>query len=271
MADGIEHIPALESKPKRIYGKWTRHNANCIEAIRLGKTMFDPGEPCENGHLAKRLVAGGSCVQCRQNKRPSQKKKGPRKMPEGDYWIRDSLARAEARSLGQINFIPEKPCKHGHMAPRSVRSGECTDCTTGRVLAWGKTEYGKIRKKVAYVKLYSDEKNRVSRVRKDKYRRDRDEEGDYLKYARKRRGLPAPTRPRPPLCECCSTPSNRRLALDHCHVTGEFRGWICCKCNSGIAYLGDTLDAAWKAVAYLEMAVLQQQLIKNTLVDSESL
>lgn len=36
------------------------------------------------------------------------------------------------------------------------------------------------------------------------------------------------------LCESCSKPEScyingkiKRLALDHCHATGEFRGWLC--------------------------------------------
>lgn len=72
-------------------------------------------------------------------------------------------------------------------------------------------------------------------------------------YHHKRKGLIA-TRPRPDLCECCGGPPIRDqvLHLDHCHITGKFRGWICMKCNSAIGQLGDTLTGAQKAVKYLE-------------------
>ncbi len=65
-------------------------------------------------------------------------------------------------------------------------------------------------------------------------------------------GCPEPTRPEPTHCECCGNlPGNRAMHLDHCHVTGAFRGWLCTKCNSGIGMLGDNSDGIEKASAYL--------------------
>lgn len=68
-------------------------------------------------------------------------------------------------------------------------------------------------------------------------------------------GLPEPIRPRPGACECCGRKSTKKaLHLEHCHLTGKFRGWVCFQCNTGIALLGDTLGAVRRAVAYLERA-----------------
>lgn len=64
--------------------------------------------------------------------------------------------------------------------------------------------------------------------------------------------LPAPTRPEPALCECCGQPNRRAMALDHCHATGKFRGWLCDSCNMGLGKLGDTVDALERALAYLK-------------------
>lgn len=70
------------------------------------------------------------------------------------------------------------------------------------------------------------------------------------------RGYPVPTRPRPDFCECCGrAPEGRGLALDHCHITGIFRGWLCATCNMGIGALGDTLEAVTAAVGYLKRSV----------------
>lgn len=68
------------------------------------------------------------------------------------------------------------------------------------------------------------------------------------------RGLPAPTRPEPEKCECCGGPqtNGRSIALDHSHVTGKFRGWLCNPCNLAIGMLGDTIDGVRRAVRYLE-------------------
>jgi hypothetical protein len=40
--------------------------------------------------------------------------------------------------------------------------------------------------------------------------------------------------------------------LDHCHVTGRFRGWLCHACNTGLGELGDDVASVRRALAYLE-------------------
>ena len=66
---------------------------------------------------------------------------------------------------------------------------------------------------------------------------------------RKLRGLPLATRPMPELCErgC----GRKATALDHCHATGIFRGWLCHRCNAGIGLLGDTAEALQQSLDYL--------------------
>lgn len=72
---------------------------------------------------------------------------------------------------------------------------------------------------------------------------------------RRRDGLPEPTRPCPQLCECCGRlPGKRAMHLDHCHITDEFRGWLCGRCNKGIGALGDTISGLKSALKYLERA-----------------
>ena len=64
-----------------------------------------------------------------------------------------------------------------------------------------------------------------------------------------------PTRPMPTLCECCRRPARGRwkvLHLDHDHVTGHFRGWLCNGCNLGLGLIGDTLESAEALVGYLK-------------------
>lgn len=80
-------------------------------------------------------------------------------------------------------------------------------------------------------------------------------------YSRGKQGLPPPTRPSPATCELCGEPERRvtngrrhSLALDHCHETGIFRGWLCFKCNCALGKFGDSLAGLRRAVAYLEKA-----------------
>ena len=51
------------------------------------------------------------------------------------------------------------------------------------------------------------------------------------------------------VCEVCGSTS--KLCYDHDHTTGEFRGVLCGKCNSGIGLLGDTEQGVQQALNYL--------------------
>ena len=54
------------------------------------------------------------------------------------------------------------------------------------------------------------------------------------------------------VCQCCGKTSDRKLVVDHCHETNQFRGLICHSCNKGIGKLGDCLEGVLKAVHYLK-------------------
>jgi len=57
-------------------------------------------------------------------------------------------------------------------------------------------------------------------------------------------------------CECCGVDAKDlkegRLNLDHCHVTGEYRGHLCGSCNRGLGMLGDNLAGVQLALDYLK-------------------
>jgi len=55
-------------------------------------------------------------------------------------------------------------------------------------------------------------------------------------------------------CESCGKPVEKNWQLDHCHETGEFRGWLCKQCNTGLGNLGDDLPSLLKTIKYLERA-----------------
>lgn len=86
-------------------------------------------------------------------------------------------------------------------------------------------------------------------------------------YSQRYRGLPEPTRPEPIHCECCGRAPmrNGRLELDHDHVTGAFRGWLCHRCNLGIGNLQDSRAGIRLADEYLERAECQttQQILPS--------
>lgn len=107
------------------------------------------------------------------------------------------------------------------------------------------------REKAGPRKRVSEEhkKQAQRRAQKKYYEKNR----ERRKLARwKRLGLPEPTRPMPGLCECCKRPlEGKALALDHDHVSGKFRGWLCVNCNTAIGKLGDSIGGLKAAITYL--------------------
>lgn len=68
----------------------------------------------------------------------------------------------------------------------------------------------------------------------------------------KRKGLVAPY-PEPKQCESCGR-GGERLCLDHCHLTGLFRGWICHKCNTALGLLEDSPEGVSRLLRYITVA-----------------
>jgi hypothetical protein len=54
-------------------------------------------------------------------------------------------------------------------------------------------------------------------------------------------------------CGICRKPcsTGRKLAIDHDHETGEFRGWLCLSCNAGLGQFKDNQDLLLAAIDYL--------------------
>jgi hypothetical protein len=62
--------------------------------------------------------------------------------------------------------------------------------------------------------------------------------------------------PRPELCDLCRQPGSKLgIMFDHCHQTGQFRGWLCHGCNAGLGSFRDDPDLLRKAIAYLERII----------------
>jgi hypothetical protein len=55
-------------------------------------------------------------------------------------------------------------------------------------------------------------------------------------------------------CDICDgVPDGRwkKLNIDHCHTTGNFRGMLCSSCNRAIGYFKDNVDLLQKTISYL--------------------
>ena len=87
------------------------------------------------------------------------------------------------------------------------------------------------------------------------YARHADKQREEHRAYHNRRNLGLATRPRPLLCEGCGQPPKAKaLEWHHDHASGEFRAWLCRKCNTGFGFLGDTLESAQRVLDNLKRA-----------------
>ncbi len=152
------------------------------------------------------------------------------------YGLRMELtSRQQALRDGLKRYYTGKSCKHGHYAERIIGNGTCVECIAAYQRLWYKKNPEKIKASAA--KWRQANRERVRRLERERRRR--------------KVGMPAPTRPDPGICENCEQSGDRSLALDHCHRTGKFRGWLCFKCNAAIGALGDNIEGLQRAIDYL--------------------
>jgi Recombination endonuclease VII len=50
---------------------------------------------------------------------------------------------------------------------------------------------------------------------------------------------------------CGDKQEDKRLCVDHCHLTGRIRGLLCSRCNQGIGLLRDNADIMLSAIKYI--------------------
>jgi len=76
--------------------------------------------------------------------------------------------------------------------------------------------------------------------------------GDRVKELKKKHPKPDPKTFQCPICERKGFSWKMGATLDHDHKTGNFRGWICNKCNSALGFFEDDINYVRRSVNYLE-------------------
>lgn len=73
-------------------------------------------------------------------------------------------------------------------------------------------------------------------------------------------------RPRPDNCEVCEKPGV--ICFEHDHESGAFRGWLCTRCNSTLAYAYESPKTLRKLAAYLEAAARPKRLTNRKIKET---
>lgn len=56
------------------------------------------------------------------------------------------------------------------------------------------------------------------------------------------------------VCGVSEKKCNSKLAMDHCHLTGNFRGWLCRNCNAALGFMKDSPKTIIALAGYVEYA-----------------
>ncbi|RVN04091.1 endonuclease domain-containing protein [Sinorhizobium meliloti] len=87
--------------------------------------------------------------------------------------------------------------------------------------------------------------------KRESYRRNKHKHlpkiNESSKQINQKRREASATRARSPVCEVCGEQNSRSgnpsaTCWDHNHATGEFRGWLCARCNMVLGRVGDSSE-----------------------------
>ena len=150
--------------------------------------------------------------------------------------------------------------KHGEGFINMTGSATCTDCNltkTNNNFTFYKNRVNPITKLCLYTNKKCHDCIKNYNIHKKKSEKE-------LKDNNITR--PIPSLESPYHCDNChkAITTTRTIQLDHCHITGKFRGWLCKECNISLGNLGDSIEGLFQTVIYLNKT---QQIPKETLIE----
>ena len=126
--------------------------------------------------------------------------------------------------LAISNFVKSKTTKSGYR-------GICKSCFNA---------YYQTRRKEKYELVRSYERKfHFERRLKHEYGMSKD---DYTRLLQTTKGK----------CQICLL--EKKLVIDHCHVSGKVRGMLCTNCNTALGHFKDKTTVLKNAITYLERA-----------------
>lgn len=106
------------------------------DAKNMGLDFYYTGKKCKYGHLSKRRVSCGQCLECDKSySQPSRIKKLKNRIERQDKIKKASdkygekiISLEDAKEKGLNRYFTGLPCEHGHISERLVINGSCHAC-----------------------------------------------------------------------------------------------------------------------------------------------
>lgn len=154
------------------------------------------------------------------------------------YTRRCRVCATEFETTHHSRELCSDECKKiNRRAVRKATDAKNRDMINARQREWSKAHYDPVKQSARY------QERKAGRVNGDLLRKYGITLSEYESLLEEQGGVCA---------ICASPPTTKRLAVDHCHTTGEVRGLLCERCNRGIGLLGDSLERVESAARYLQ-------------------
>lgn len=203
------------------------------EARKQGLTHYFTGKPCKLGHIAERHTIRRDCIECSRLK-------------SREYYWNDPVAE-NARRKAQRQAKPEHYKTYSRLYSAKWKQAN-PDKANAQNRAWRQ----KNPEKASAMRLRWEEKHKL-RLQDDPAYADawKQRERDKNRAARDKRDIERTGSVRPDHCEIClkKTP---RIHYDHCHASGNFRGWLCQQCNHALGNVNDSSETLRRMLDFLE-------------------
>jgi hypothetical protein len=104
-------------------------------ALKEGLKYYFTGKPCCHGHVCRRYVKNGACVECRtlaEQRRLADARNAYASRKQHDriphLKALGVISYEDAARAGLKRFFTGEPCENGHVDERYIRGGHCLEC-----------------------------------------------------------------------------------------------------------------------------------------------
>lgn len=215
---------------------------------------FD-GQPCRNGHVAEKTVAGSRCCECTRLNRIIHKEANRKLTAE---WYVNNAGKAREYAAKWRSRQDPKKLADASRRSRAKKIDVYVAKEKERARVWREKNHERhLAYSAAWRATNRESENEKSRLRSAALWAAEPEKlkANQVAYRSQKREEIA-GRPRPLLCEICHDKTIGRIVFDHCHKNGHFRGWLCNRCNLVLGRVRDDPELLRALAMFLEQGLV---------------